>query len=46
LKKKRAKFVFKKWLAFENGLGKQENMEKVNRLAEEYVKKFANEGEH
>jgi rRNA biogenesis protein RRP5 len=40
MKKQRAKFVFKKWLEFEEFAGQLEGMETVKGLAAEYVKKL------
>jgi rRNA biogenesis protein RRP5 len=43
MKKKRAKFVFKKWLAFEHDMGQGEDIERVTKLAKNYVKKLYND---
>jgi rRNA biogenesis protein RRP5 len=39
MKPKRAKFVFKKWLAWEKEKGRDKNLAKVKALAEEYVER-------
>jgi rRNA biogenesis protein RRP5 len=43
--KRRARFVFKKWVDFEEKAGRPEDLEKVKRLAAEYVKKLKDSGE-
>ncbi|KAF7195624.1 rRNA biogenesis protein rrp5 [Pseudocercospora fuligena] len=45
MKKRRAKFVFKKWLEFEEKEGKEKDVERVKALASEYVAKLAAKGE-
>jgi rRNA biogenesis protein RRP5 len=43
--KRRARFVFKRWVEFEEGAGSMEDQERVKRLAAEYVKKLRDAGE-
>ncbi|EME86351.1 uncharacterized protein MYCFIDRAFT_45277 [Pseudocercospora fijiensis CIRAD86] len=45
MKKRRAKFVFKKWLEYEEKEGKEKDVERVKALASEYVRKLAARGE-
>ncbi|KAK0814510.1 rRNA biogenesis protein rrp5 [Friedmanniomyces endolithicus] len=44
MKKRRAKFVFKRWLEFEEGEGDAKGVEGVTRLAREYVEGLAAKG--
>ncbi|KXT12584.1 hypothetical protein AC579_2102 [Pseudocercospora musae] len=44
MKKRRAKFVFKKWLEFEEKEGKEKDVARVKALASEYVAKLAAKG--
>jgi rRNA biogenesis protein RRP5 len=39
MKPRRAKYVFKRWVEFEEALGEKKHAEKVRRLAEEWVEK-------
>lgn len=41
MKAKKAKFFFKKWLAFEEKGGEEKAMERVKAKAEEYVRGLA-----
>jgi rRNA biogenesis protein RRP5 len=45
MKKQRAKFVFKRWLEFEEFAGKWEDLERVKKLAADYVKKLQSKDE-
>jgi len=45
MKKRRAKFVFKKWLEFEEKEGTERQTDRVKRLAQEYVEKLAASGD-
>ena len=40
MKKRRARFVFKKWLEFEESVGKPADVDRVKALAADYVKKL------
>ncbi|KAK0248844.1 hypothetical protein B0A54_12762 [Friedmanniomyces endolithicus] len=44
MKKRRAKFVFKRWLDFEEGEGDAKGVEGVKRVAQEYVEGLAAKG--
>ena len=39
MKQRRAKFVFKRWLEFEQALGSEKSVDRVKALAKEYVEK-------
>ncbi|GAB7345593.1 hypothetical protein MBLNU457_3893t1 [Dothideomycetes sp. NU457] len=45
MKKRRARFVFKRWLEFEEQEGTTRDVERVKALAKEYVEKMAEKGE-
>lgn len=45
MKKRRAKFVFKKWLEFEEENGREKDVERVKILAKEYVERLNAKGE-
>ena len=45
MKKRRAKFVFKKWLAFEESEGNARQVERVTAIAKEYVAKMQAAGD-
>ncbi|KAF2165171.1 hypothetical protein M409DRAFT_24557 [Zasmidium cellare ATCC 36951] len=45
MKKRRAKYLFKKWLEFEEQEGGEKNAERVKTLATEYVEKMQKTGE-
>jgi rRNA biogenesis protein RRP5 len=44
MKKRRAKFVFKKWLEFEEKEGEEREVERVKGLAKEWVERVQNQG--
>jgi rRNA biogenesis protein RRP5 len=45
MKKRRARFVFKRWVEFEEKAGTPQDLERVKKLAAEYVKKLKDAGE-
>ena len=45
MKKRRARFVFKRWLEFEEKEGTARDVERVKAIAKEYVEKMAERGE-
>jgi len=45
MKKRRARFVFKRWLEFEEKEGTTRDVERVKAIAKEYVEKMAEKGE-
>jgi len=44
MKKRRAMFVFKKWLEFEGKIGDEKSQERVKELAAEYARKLKDGG--
>jgi rRNA biogenesis protein RRP5 len=45
MKKRRARYVFKTWLEFEQVAGQPKDLERVQGLAAEYVKRLEREGQ-